>query len=405
MVDSTGHRVFVGGISWKADEMQLENFFSHHGHVLECKIIMDRVTGKSKGYGFVTFQDADAAERVKQTANFHFLGKNMNVGDAVRKAPETAGGLNGPVSGRSQHPNYDRSTGKNYPPYFNQNYYSRSDDIQYYGHYSPDGMYYPPYYGYPQGYPGNVQYQGTYNGQPFSPFQSDDPSTQDPEPTYPPSFSPYGSPTYSNIPTNFFNLQAPFTNGYNAYTGAYPTGMPLYGGGGFNGYPGAPVQDSHSGEGEGNAPEFIDDAHIANGNAHFPPDHTNPKFVHSNISFADSNHTTDHEGTPASGGHDEAALLHAMQTMHIHQAHKQNDPEQKSQEQVTLSEQANTRGVSPHAQKGQGPGQLQKAPLAKPPATKPQQQPQQLQAKSKQGVPTKPHKLEQVVPKMTAQKS
>lgn len=61
----------------QADEIQLENFFSNHGQVLECKIIMDKVTGKSKGYGFVTFQDADAAERVKQTANFQFLGKNV----------------------------------------------------------------------------------------------------------------------------------------------------------------------------------------------------------------------------------------------------------------------------------------------------------------------------------------
>lgn len=38
---------------------------------------MDKATGKSKGYGFVTFKDADAAEFVKQTANFNFLGKNV----------------------------------------------------------------------------------------------------------------------------------------------------------------------------------------------------------------------------------------------------------------------------------------------------------------------------------------
>ena len=61
----------------QADEVQLENFFSTHGQVLECKIIMDKVTGKSKGYGFVTFKDAHAAEFVKQTANFNLLGKNV----------------------------------------------------------------------------------------------------------------------------------------------------------------------------------------------------------------------------------------------------------------------------------------------------------------------------------------
>jgi RNA recognition motif-containing protein len=63
----------------QADETSLANFFSSFGPVTECKIIMDRNTGKSKGYGFVTFQEADTAERVKQTANFFFLGKNVCV--------------------------------------------------------------------------------------------------------------------------------------------------------------------------------------------------------------------------------------------------------------------------------------------------------------------------------------
>jgi len=87
----TTTRVFVGGISWKADETSLANFFSAYGTVIECKIIMDKVTGKSKGYGFVTFQDAESANNVKQSTNLYFLGKMMNVGDAVRKS-DSAGG-------------------------------------------------------------------------------------------------------------------------------------------------------------------------------------------------------------------------------------------------------------------------------------------------------------------------
>jgi RNA recognition motif-containing protein len=67
---ASSHRVFVGGISWKvpkhastvlqlfsfgsqADEQSLANFFSSFGKVTECKIIMDKVTGKSKGYEIV----------------------------------------------------------------------------------------------------------------------------------------------------------------------------------------------------------------------------------------------------------------------------------------------------------------------------------------------------------------
>eukprot|EP01117_Protostelium_nocturnum_P010216 TRINITY_DN3660_c0_g1_i4.p1 TRINITY_DN3660_c0_g1~~TRINITY_DN3660_c0_g1_i4.p1 ORF type:complete len:243 (+),score=56.74 TRINITY_DN3660_c0_g1_i4:302-1030(+) len=83
-------RVFVGGISWKADEESLSNFFSSYGRVEECKIIMDKATGKSKGYGFVTFSSPESAQRVKQNPeSLVFLGKQMNVGDAVRKNDNT----------------------------------------------------------------------------------------------------------------------------------------------------------------------------------------------------------------------------------------------------------------------------------------------------------------------------
>lgn len=82
------NRVFVGGISWKADEASLANFFQNlgYGKVIDCKIIMDKTTGKSKGYGFVTFDSPESAKQVKQSTNLYFLGKMMNVGDAVRKS-------------------------------------------------------------------------------------------------------------------------------------------------------------------------------------------------------------------------------------------------------------------------------------------------------------------------------
>eukprot|EP00164_Ancoracysta_twista_P002675 GFYU01003558.1.p1 GENE.GFYU01003558.1~~GFYU01003558.1.p1 ORF type:complete len:320 (+),score=78.02 GFYU01003558.1:162-1121(+) len=89
--------VFVGGISWKADESALRAFFSEYGEVVDCKIIMDRATGKSKGYGFVSFGDAETATRVKQQNNFTFLGKTVNVGDAYRRQGSNASSENGDV--------------------------------------------------------------------------------------------------------------------------------------------------------------------------------------------------------------------------------------------------------------------------------------------------------------------
>jgi RNA recognition motif-containing protein len=227
-----GHRVFVGGISWKADEVQLENFFSSHGQVLECKIIMDRITGKSRGYGFVTFKDATSAEYVKRTANFNFLGKNMNVGDAVRKASEPNGTTNN--GARPPHGNYNNGNGYHQPFYNHNNYYSRHHppDAQFYGHYSPDGTFYPVPYFYPQGFRGNPQqYQyGGQNGYPqgypsFS--QEGDPSQTAPtDSTSPPSYPAYTpySPNGNANYTPYYNNTNNNGNYYNAYYYPYPAG-------------------------------------------------------------------------------------------------------------------------------------------------------------------------------------
>jgi len=77
--------VFVGGISWKADEEGLRKYFEAFGTVLECKIIFDRATNKSKGYGFLTFATPEDAQRVKEAKDLSFLGKTMNVGEAYHK--------------------------------------------------------------------------------------------------------------------------------------------------------------------------------------------------------------------------------------------------------------------------------------------------------------------------------
>lgn len=75
--------MFVGGLPRMADENALHFFFSQWGAVSDVKIIYDskRV---SKGYGFVTFHDATSAAIVKSYGTVEFMGRQMNVGDAVR---------------------------------------------------------------------------------------------------------------------------------------------------------------------------------------------------------------------------------------------------------------------------------------------------------------------------------
>jgi RNA recognition motif-containing protein len=86
--EGSDRSVFVGGISIKATEEGLQQFFeSNFGEVDSSKIIYDRTTGRSKGYGFVTFRENDTAERVRNCSGLVFLGKVLNIGNAYRRQP------------------------------------------------------------------------------------------------------------------------------------------------------------------------------------------------------------------------------------------------------------------------------------------------------------------------------
>ncbi|GER27630.1 RNA-binding protein [Striga asiatica] len=61
--DTTQTKVFVGGLAWETHKDTMSNYFQQFGEILEAVVITDKATGRSKGYGFVTFRDADAAMR------------------------------------------------------------------------------------------------------------------------------------------------------------------------------------------------------------------------------------------------------------------------------------------------------------------------------------------------------
>ncbi len=52
------NKLFVGNLSWNVDDVALETIFSDYGKVLDAKVISDRETGKSRGFGFVTLASA-----------------------------------------------------------------------------------------------------------------------------------------------------------------------------------------------------------------------------------------------------------------------------------------------------------------------------------------------------------
>lgn len=58
-------KLFVGGLSWGTTDDGLREAFSRFGQIEEAKVITDRETGRSRGFGFVTFAESDAAQEAR----------------------------------------------------------------------------------------------------------------------------------------------------------------------------------------------------------------------------------------------------------------------------------------------------------------------------------------------------
>ncbi|CAH2035207.1 unnamed protein product [Thlaspi arvense] len=63
MEDTTFTKVFVGGLAWETHKISLRNYFEQFGDIVEAVVITDKSSGRSKGYGFVTFCDPEAAQK------------------------------------------------------------------------------------------------------------------------------------------------------------------------------------------------------------------------------------------------------------------------------------------------------------------------------------------------------
>lgn len=78
--------IYVGNISFRAYEDDLENIFSEHGEVESVKIITDRDTNRSKGFGFVVMKEEEAAKSAISALNGADLqGRNLVVNEAREK--------------------------------------------------------------------------------------------------------------------------------------------------------------------------------------------------------------------------------------------------------------------------------------------------------------------------------
>lgn len=85
-------KLFIGGLSWNTDNNSLTTAFSKFGTTTECKVIVDKVTGKSKGFGFVTFETQEAATAALEAMNNQALdGRTIKVDYASEKPAGSSG--------------------------------------------------------------------------------------------------------------------------------------------------------------------------------------------------------------------------------------------------------------------------------------------------------------------------
>ena len=90
-----GNKLFVGGLSWDTNDDGLHQAFGKFGDIEEAKVITDRESGRSRGFGFVTFADEGAASEAANQMNGQDLdGRTLKV-DFAQDKPRRSGGGGG----------------------------------------------------------------------------------------------------------------------------------------------------------------------------------------------------------------------------------------------------------------------------------------------------------------------
>ncbi|XP_047056788.1 RNA-binding protein 38-like [Lolium rigidum] len=152
--DTTFTKLFVGGLAWQTQRDAMRRYFEQFGDIAEAVVIADKHTGRSRGYGFVTFRDPEAAARALQdptpvidgrraNCNLAALGASQRPHPAAAPAPAPFGMVRSRPAAASSSSYQGSAAAAMAPSYFPQH-----------AHYT-----YPYYYGYTGGYSPESMYQ------------------------------------------------------------------------------------------------------------------------------------------------------------------------------------------------------------------------------------------------------
>lgn len=88
-------KLFVGSLPWSVDDAQLEQVFAPHGKVQSARVIMDRDTGRSRGFGFVEIEVENLAAVIDATNGLQINGRAIRVDQAEEKRSSLRGNSGG----------------------------------------------------------------------------------------------------------------------------------------------------------------------------------------------------------------------------------------------------------------------------------------------------------------------
>ena len=88
-----GSKIYVGGLPYSATDQQLQELFSPHGSIASAKVITDKFTGQSRGFGFVEMSSGEEASKAIAALNGTQMdGRTLTVNEAKPQEPRFGGG-------------------------------------------------------------------------------------------------------------------------------------------------------------------------------------------------------------------------------------------------------------------------------------------------------------------------